>query len=189
MERKAFRLLSTMIQRRGILDDWVTLDNPYKDTIPMYVVRQISESNSDTLEEGVQAFLESLIVCNNFYPNDKNKDNDTLLHLLCTSDRFLPLVTLLLSREDTNINSMNIYGCTPLDISILYKSTLITELLTNNGAYTGEVLEKINQKRQKENEKHTTLEEYREMKVNNFHLKTSKLRSLLNGDIKDKKWI
>ncbi len=63
----------------------------------------------------------------------------TVIHYALYSSRSLEVMKLLITKE-ANINIVNNYGATALDIALFYDKTEIAELLRKHGGKTGEEL-------------------------------------------------
>ena len=196
VERRAFHTLASAIQRMGLADDWVLTDNNYRDSLPMSVFRFYIFDDYDfhsdidqKLLDDIEEFLDSLILCPDFRPNDVNRDGDTLLHLLCKTPKASTLLKLLLSRNDVAVNIKDKYECTPLDFCLLYKNKEAEEMVRQCGGVSGDEIDEMTAKRKTSSKAHDLLEEYREAKVNNFYPKTSNIKKLLDPNILDKNWI
>ena len=134
-------------------------------------------------------FFKSIAACPDYNPNETNKDGDTLLHLLCKTDRLLSVIQLVIDREDTELNIKNKFDCTPLDICVAYGNNRAKVLLISKGALTSEEVDKNRKIEASSRETFASLEEYREMKVNSFYPKTQGLKRLQDPRVLEKKWI
>ena len=194
LERKSFSTLANVIIRQGIPDDWKPIDNAHQDFVTLYVFKKyiFDEYDIDIDEEllsDIELFYKALFSKTAYNPNEINKDGDTLLHLLCKTSKSILIVEALLKREDVDLNIVDKFDCTPLDMCILYKNEEARQILSEMNAMTGEEVGKLEKKKQKESETFASLEEYREMKVNNFYPKTANIKRLLDPNVLDKKWI
>ena len=61
--------------------------------------------------------------------------------------------------------------------------------LLRPGGKTSQDVAKIDKEKKECTPPYASLEEYREMKVNNFYPKTANLKRLLDPNVLDKKWI
>lgn len=158
------------------------------DIFRRYIFDEDGKDSDEMLLSNIGLFFNALFVSPDYNPNEVNGDGDTLLHLFCKTERGLSFLGCLLDREDININIIDLFGCTPLDICVLYQNNQVKQLLVEKGGLTAEEVSKIEQEK-KEIKTFASLEEYREMKVNNFYPKTSGIKRLLDPNVLDKKWI
>ena len=169
------------------------MDNGFKDTLPMYLVREYIYEDFDSEKykkinlENAVALLVSIIRYPLYDPNQVNIDRDTLLHLLCKTPVMLPVVTELLNHKLIDVNLKNKFDCTPLDICICYANDdAYNAVIASGGRTAEEVEEKI---KESQNSTYASLEEYRKMKEEMFTPKTTNIRRLLDPSILEKNWI
>ncbi len=154
-----------------------------------YVFDEMDKPTEERLLDDIELFFKALFIRPEFTPNDTCNDGESLLHLLCKTPRATAVLKALLERDDVDVNLVDKFDCTPLDICTLYKNEEARQLLLGKGGKTSQDVAKIDKEKKESTPPYASLEEYREMKVNNFYPKTSNLKRLLDPNVLDKKWI
>ena len=108
-----------------------------KSFIPSHSKRY--DTRKMAIERGSVHTIKSLLIKDGLDVNEIDFRGRTVIHYALYSSRSLEVMKLLITKE-ANINIVNNYGATALDIALFYNKTEIADLLRKHGAKTAEEL-------------------------------------------------